>query len=215
MPEQSITYEIKHRFSGKVIWSGTIEIDDEAPERVRIGRAVIAALAEGADLCEADLCEADLREANLRGADLSWANLRGADLCEADLSWANLREADLSEANLSWANLREADLSWANLRGAANMREVKAALFDSWPVVWTQPRGKNGQPSEAVIQIGCQRHPVSKWREADDRWIAKMDPDALAWWKKHRDLVFMLVETSPAVPYGKPEKDAEAEANNG
>ena len=60
--------EIKHRVSGKVLWSGKT------------------------------LIKADLSEADLRWADLRWADLREADLRGANLRGANLREADLREA---------------------------------------------------------------------------------------------------------------------
>ena len=83
--------EIKHRFSGEVLFSckaGSMKL------------AVKAAIEAGADLTGADLT----------GANLSWADLTGANLSRADLTGANLSWADLSRANLTGA-----DLSWANI----------------------------------------------------------------------------------------------------
>jgi len=122
-------FEIKHRDSGAVLFSG-------GADSLRL--CVEAAVKSGADLSCADLSCADLRGADLRGADLRGANLyganlyganlsdadlrganlRGADLRGADLYGANLSDADLYGAHLSRADLRGADLRGADLRGA-------------------------------------------------------------------------------------------------
>jgi hypothetical protein len=163
----------------------------------------------GANLRCADLSDANLSNANLRCADLSGANLRGADLrCAdlrgADLSGANLRCADLSDANLRGADLRGADLSDANLRGAdlsdanlrgaslrravGNMREIRSAHFETWPVVW----------SSNILAIGCHQHSIEKWRNADPRWIAAMDLNATYWWSRYGASVLQLIDASAA-----------------
>ena len=135
-------------------------------------------------------------------ADLSDADLSGADLHDADLSGANLRGADLRDADL-----RDADLSGANLNGCAgNMREIKAAQFDIWPITWT--RGKSGG---TTLQIGCQRHDLELWRKSDPRWISAMDSTAAEWWGKYRDIILALVDASPATNHaGNPPRHKEA-----
>jgi uncharacterized protein YjbI with pentapeptide repeats len=117
----------------------------------------------------------------------------------ANLTRANLTGADLTGAYLTGANLAGADLNGADLNGVrGNLREVKTAQFDQWPITWTtSPDG------EVTLQIGCQRHPLDLWRKSDPRWIAAMDSRATAWWGKYRDVVLALVDASPAVPYGK------------
>jgi hypothetical protein len=80
-------FEIKHRWSGEVLFS--VEAENW---RFAVEAAVKA-------------------EADLSKADLSWANLSEANLSEANLSGANLSWANLSEANLSEADLSKADLS--------------------------------------------------------------------------------------------------------
>ncbi len=82
--------EIKHRFSGVVVFAG---------EFLSMAAAVIEAIKSRAAISGANLSGADLSGANLSGADLS-----GADLSGANLSWANLSGANLSGANLSGAN---------------------------------------------------------------------------------------------------------------
>ena len=106
------TIEIKHRFTGAVIWAG---------EAANILEAVNGARAAGADLRGANLGGADLRGANLGDADLRGANLGDADLRGANLGDANLGDADLRGANLGGANLGDAHLGDADLRGA-NLR---------------------------------------------------------------------------------------------
>ena len=49
------------------------------------------------------------------------------------------------------------------------------------------------------IQIGCQHHSVDGWRAFDDWVIARMGPDALAFWKAHKDMVLDLAEVRAAV----------------
>ena len=101
--------EIKHRYSGKVLWSGDAE---------NMLQGLLTALGAGADLSGANLYGANLSGADLYGANLSRADLSGADLSGADLSGADLSGADLSGADLSGANLYGADLSGANLSRA-------------------------------------------------------------------------------------------------
>ena len=74
-------YEIKHRFSGAVLFSlecGNLKLCVRAAVESR----------------------ADLRGADLRGAYLRDANLGGANLRDADLGGANLREANLRDAKI-------------------------------------------------------------------------------------------------------------------
>jgi len=112
-------FEIKHRFSGGILFSCESET---------LKLAVNLAIKSNADLRSADLSYAnlsyaDLSSANLSSADLSYANLRYADLSSADLRSADLSYANLSYANLRYANLRFANLRYANLR-YANLRSA-------------------------------------------------------------------------------------------
>ena len=89
----------------------------------------------------------------------------------------------------SSADLRGADLGGADLSGAiGNMREIKSAQFDQWTVAW----------SSDVLAIGCQQHAITKWRNADPRWIAAMDSSATDWWSRYGELILQLIDVSPA-----------------
>jgi len=117
-------YEIKHKYTGSVLFSletNSLQLAVEAGVKAK-------ADLRGADLRGANLRGADLRganfwEADLRGADLRRANLREAYLRDADVMGANLRAADLREADLWGANFMGANLRIADLRGADLMRE--------------------------------------------------------------------------------------------
>lgn len=79
--------EIKHRFTGAVIWSGEV---------ATVRDAVVACYNAGIPLSGAYLRGADLRGAILSGADLSGAYLRGAVLTGAVLTGADLTGAVLT-----------------------------------------------------------------------------------------------------------------------
>jgi uncharacterized protein YjbI with pentapeptide repeats len=128
--------EIKHRWSGAVLYVGEHDTLRLAVEGANLGGAdPIEANLGGADLIEANLRGADLRGSDLRRSDLRRADLSGADLSGADLSGADLRGADLSGADLSRADLSGADLRGANLRGAdlRAIREDFRSVLDAAP----------------------------------------------------------------------------------
>ena len=77
--------EIKHRWTGAVLWSGEAESVRDA-----VARAVSA---------RANLARADLAGANLAGANLADAYLEGANLADANLAGAkNVGETNGSES---------------------------------------------------------------------------------------------------------------------
>lgn len=121
--------------------------------------------------------------------DLSNTNLSEANLSEADLSNTNLSKANLAMANLFEADLFEANLTVANLPFIGNMREVVTLQIEQWPVAMTQE----------VIQIGCEIHSPSKWRNFKDEEIIKMDEDALAWSQKWKETILSIWE----IKFGK------------
>ena len=115
-------YEIKHRFTGAVLFS--LETDS-------LKLCVEAAVKSRASLGGANLWDANLWGAYLGGADLGGAYLGGANLGAANLRDANLWGANLWGAYLGGADLGGAYLGGANLRGAnlwgANLWGAKGA----------------------------------------------------------------------------------------
>lgn len=171
---------------------------------------------ERANFRGADLRRANFRWANLRGANFRWtdlqeanfrgANLRGANFRGAYLWIANFREADLQEADLWRAGLWRASLRGANLRGAnlegadllcfGNMREIRTMQIDTRQIGYTAD----------TLQIGCQRHPIDKWRkwntEAGRKWIERMDSKVIDWADRNLGLVLQIIDANPATPTG-------------
>ena len=126
----------------------------------------------------------DIYGQNLKGADLRDADLRAANLRDADLRAANLRDADLRDAYLGGADLTDANL----FNCIGNMRQIKSAQFEKWGLTWTHD----------TLQIGCQNHSIEDWKNFTDEQISKMDSGALKWWKKYKEIIFALLEASPA-----------------
>ncbi|CAB4132172.1 Pentapeptide repeat [uncultured Caudovirales phage] len=145
-----------------------------------------------ANLYNAYLSNTYLKNADLRNADLRNADLRNADLYNADLSGADLSNADLSGADLSNADLRNADLRYANLtladfrRAIGNMKEIKTILIEKWIITFTHDE----------MAIGCQQHTIEEWENFNDDDIEKMHSDALKFWKKWKDFIFLAIEKS-------------------
>jgi uncharacterized protein YjbI with pentapeptide repeats len=137
-------FEIKHRFSGSVLFS----LETES-----LKLCVEAAVKGGANLRGADLGGANLGGADLHGANLGGANLRGADLGGANLGGADLHGANLGGADLGGANLGGADLHGANLRDA-DLRDADLGgnkLVGDRPVIQISPIGSRSDFLTAYI----------------------------------------------------------------
>jgi len=50
--------------------------------------------------------------------------------------------------------------------------------------------------TDTELIIGCQRHTFERWKEFDDRAIARMDPEALEFWRAHKTTIFSLIEAT-------------------
>jgi uncharacterized protein YjbI with pentapeptide repeats len=203
--------QVKHRFTGAVLF--------DAPDAQTLRDAVLAAIAQGAnlsgaylsranlsgadlsgaylsraDLSRADLSGAYLSRANLSRADLSGADLSRADLSRADLSGAYLSRAYLSRANLSRADLSGADLSRADLSGA----DLSGAVIDG-ETITKAPVQVSGLRwpvliTEGYLRIGCQRHKHAEWAEFTPEQISDMSSDAPAFWAAWKAHLLALCE---------------------
>ena len=137
--------------------------------------------------------------ADMSCADMSCANMAHANMAGADMAGANMACANMAHANMAHADMAHADMAGADMAGTiGNMREIKSARFDKWPLTWT-----TAPDGVVTLQIGCQRHALDLWEKSDPRWIAALDSHATEWWSKYCDVVLSLVKASPAKPYGK------------
>lgn len=93
---------------------------------------------------------------------------------------------------VKWGAENNADLRNANLRNATgNMKQVKTIQVEGYSISYTS----------RIIQIGCERHTIEEWQGFDDKRILRMDgKDALKFWHKWKDWIFLTIERSPAMP---------------
>jgi len=157
--ESQMKFEIKHRWTGAVVFTAEIEASEDAPFSIKLGLAVRKA------------AEAD--------ADLSCANLSGANLSGADLSGANLSGANLSGAYLSCADLSGAYLSGAKWRNGIVINRPPIQVYGiTYPVTILDQH----------MQIGCELHSLSEWSAFANERIAAMDGlRAAKFWRDHKD----------------------------
>src|SRR4029077_8279126 len=146
-------FEIKHRFSGSVLFSfetSSLKLAVEAA----VGQG---AYLKGAYLKGAYLKGADLKGADLEGADLEGANLEGAGLGGADLKGAYLKGADLKGAYLKGADLEGADLKGADLKGA----DLYGSKLENLPQDYI-----NQCSRDILFILGCLKAEVPALRKA-------------------------------------------------
>ena len=86
--------EIKHRYTGAVIYSCEAETFRECAERAVKEKVSL----RGADMSGADMSGADMRGANMRGVDM-----RGADMSGANMRGANMRGANMSGVDMDFS----------------------------------------------------------------------------------------------------------------
>ena len=140
-------FQIKHRFSGKII----LELETKSFK-----------------LCVEKACELKI---SLGGANLTEANLGGANLEGADLGGANLGRAYLSGANLGGANLTEAYLDGAYL-GRANLTE--AYLGGAKGLIAIQFKGYSLYIQKEKTKIGCEYRTNKEWLSMDFETAQKL-----------------------------------------
>jgi hypothetical protein len=116
-----MTIEIKHRYSGEVIFTAT--------GATTVAAAVVMAVTAGANLDGANLYGASLNGASLKRASLNGANLDGANLYGANLYGASLNGANLYGASLNGASLE-------NVKGLAYQIPQEGEL-----IVWKAVTG--------------------------------------------------------------------------
>ena len=181
-------YEIKHRWTGAVLFTAELGAEYEAKsDGVTLGAAIKLAFRAranlaganltganltGADLARAYLADAYLAGANLArayladaylaGADLAGANLAGAYLAGADLAGANLTGANLARANLAGADLARANLAGADLEGAdlaGAVDVIDAGTPNGWRAIGWRRNGV------LRVRVGCRDFTVAEGRE--------------------------------------------------
>jgi hypothetical protein len=139
--------EIKHRYTGAVIWT--------CEDAINLRDAVQKAAALKVELWRANLSWANLSRANLSRADLSRANLSRANLWRANLSRANLWRANLSRANLSRADDEKLEIKSILQTGPIGSRNDYAICFNT--------------DKGILVRAGCFFDSMEKFKESVDK----------------------------------------------
>jgi len=166
----------------------------EGGNRANLTKAnLTGAYLNGAYLTRAELTGADLTRADLNGAELSGAELTGAYLTRADLNGANLTGAYLSGANLAGANLAGAELN----KEIITIAPVTVSGL-RWPITI----------GDKMMKIGCQTHPISKWKSFKDSYIARMDDGAVKFWEIWKELLLAMCDAHTSLIPVKTEEES-------
>lgn len=157
-------FEIKHRFSGQVLFA--LETDS-------LKLCLEAAIKANSNLSYSDLRCSNLRCSNLSGSNLSYSDLSYSDLSGSDLSGSNLSGSDLSYSNLRCSNLRNSNLSSSNLRSSnlsgSDLRGSNIILLgqpDNWQA-WAV-----NTDSGLRVCVGCRDFSIEEGRTY---WANKPD----------------------------------------
>ena len=205
-------FDIKSRWTGKVIFTAEITASEWDSYGVKLGLAVKVAVNAGANMAGADMAGVNMAGANMTGANMAGAYMTGANMAGAYMAGANMTGAYMAGVNMAVAYMAGANMTGANMTGAnmagaymagANMtganlwgvsglnRYIKCVQIEDWPITYTHD----------VMQIGCQRHAIDAWRGFSDAEIRAMDGlKALTFWRKWKSWIFQAIEMAPAEP---------------
>ena len=171
-----MNFQIKHRFSGAVLFSletGNLKLCLETAVNSR-----------------ADLGGADLRGAYLGGADLGGAYLGGADLGGADLGGADLGGADLRGADLGGAYLGGAYLRGAKIADDITVAQSPVCVqgLEWFVTIW-----------DNHMQIGCEFHSQDEWRNfSDEDWARMGGKEAVKLCREHKAALLAFCDVHAA-----------------
>ena len=158
-------YEIKHRWTGAVLFTAALGAEYEAAsDSVKLGATIKLAISARADLAGAHLAGANLAGADLADASLADANFAGAYLVDANLAGADLTCADLADANFAGAYLTGADLTGAYLAHANGV--IDAGTPNGCRAVGWRHAGT------LRVRVGCRDFSIDEGREY---WRGKTD----------------------------------------
>lgn len=146
-----------------------------------------------------DFSYCDFSHMSLRGVNFSSCNLKATNFKESKLSGTNFCDANMTLANLSYCNLSRTKFFATNLRGVymedtiGDSKFINSIQVDKWMIAYTSEE----------IQIGCEKYPITEWKEwrKNKYWVAELDGDALHWAEKNLDNVLEVVKMFPATNY--------------
>ena len=78
------------------------------------------------------------------------------------------------------------------------MSEIKTIAIEDYHINYTAD----------ILQIGCERHPITEWWGFDDGRISAMATYSFDFWEKWKSFIQQAIELSPATPTGHEEKES-------
>lgn len=153
----------------------------------------------GADFTNAKLCGSRFTRTTIHWSQFAAANLALSDLHNSYASVCNFQSANLTDTHLDEMTMTAVNLQHSRMHGIRITRSqfnpctrqtapIMQCVLGQWQVTVTSQE----------TRIGCQLHKHEAWLNAEDQWIADMDKEALAWWKRYRNIVVAMIETANA-----------------
>jgi hypothetical protein len=144
------TVEIKHCWTGVILYTTQIADSDQYPIRTALERA----LANGVNLSGADLSDLNLSYADLANANLSGAYLSGTNLTGANLYGANLYSVDLTNANLAYTNFGVDHVPFVPRLDAQILKLLESGQGELYMYAWHTCETTHCRAGWAVVLAG-------------------------------------------------------------
>lgn len=146
----------------------------------------------GIILEDVHLFDCDLKWSYFHECTIRYCSIRFCDLLGVSFNCSNLIETNFSNSNFKNASMeRVSSFIGCGLWGViGNSKQIKSLnIFPEYDVVYTHDR----------LQIGCENHSIEEWKNFDyDRILVMDGNDAVSFWERNKDLIFSIIENSPA-----------------
>ena len=156
-------FEIKHKISGKVLFSAKGESFRSVVETAIKARVSL----RDTDMRNADMQCADMRNADMRDADMQCADMRDADMRGADMRGADMRGANMRGADMQCADMRGADWDFSCFPLWCGSFNVKVDMKFIYQMCYHICKLDNGSKEHADIKIKLTEH-ANKFHRIDE-----------------------------------------------
>ena len=141
-------FEIKHKISGKVLFSAKGESFRSVVETAIKARV-------------------SLRDTDMRNADMQCADMRNADMRDADMRGADMRGANMRGADMQCADMRGADWDFSCFPLWCGSFNVKVDMKFIYQMCYHICKLDNGSKEHADIKIKLTEH-ANKFHRIDE-----------------------------------------------
>lgn len=147
-----------------------------------------------ADLRQAYFYQANLSNCNFTDSNLELTHLDGCNLDCSIFTNANTINTNFTNASLKQTDFTQCDIEQAIFRGAnitfAKLPYPVLCLYDyQWFISLMNDK----------IRIGCKCHTIEEWENFSSSEIARMEFDALDFWKVYKEGILTLAKSFVAL----------------